>query len=228
MFSQVAVPGFIINFTGSDGNENAVVEIDVQGGQPYKLGLLIPRVVLDSARDQQFGAVFTDSLPASLIVYNTGSAKLPAGIYYWDTTVTPRRWVRLLAVDSLGSPGQVLTSQGPNNPPQWSTLSVGGGGFSGCSPCPSMWSNYSSSSMTWGACARYCANLVEGGYSDWRMPTLYEAIELATKVNAGTNTNPFWTATPGGNAGYYYIWTPADGFWDLWSAGNNSYCRCVR
>jgi len=64
-----------------------------------------------------------------------------------------------------------------------------------------MWSNYSSSPMTWGDCARYCANLVEGGFSDWRMPTLKEAIELATKVDAGTNTNYFWTATPLGDDG---------------------------
>ncbi len=36
------------------------------------------------------------------------------------------------------------------------------------------WSNIAPNSMTWGEAKKYCENLKEGGYSDWRLPTISE------------------------------------------------------
>jgi hypothetical protein len=64
-----------------------------------------------------------------MLVYNTNTAVVGGngeGFYYWDSVAT--KWKYIAApTNGPGSAGQVLTSQGPNNPPQWSTLSVGGG-----------------------------------------------------------------------------------------------------
>ncbi len=144
----------------------------------------------------------------------------------------------LMPGGNAGAPGQVLVSQGAGTAPTWTTLSNGGGGAFSCSDCPTMWSGVSSNTMTWGACARYCSNLTASGYTDWRMPTLFEAIELMRKNHPGTNTYYIWTATPVGHegtytsmAGYgYYVIRLSDGDWYPNSAYNNTQyrCRCVR
>jgi len=94
MLSQVATPGFVINFTGGDGDENAVFEVDVAGSPGYgKMGMLIPRVVLDSLTDKNFGLTNTYPLPVYLIIYNLGGVgKPPEGFYYWDGS----KWVPFL------------------------------------------------------------------------------------------------------------------------------------
>jgi hypothetical protein len=46
-------------------------------------GLLLPRVALNSSSDV---SLFNLPMTAGLAVYNTGTAGLPAGIYYWDGT----------------------------------------------------------------------------------------------------------------------------------------------
>jgi len=97
MFSQVNTPGFVINFTGSDGDENALVDVDATGAPGYgKMGLLIPRVSLASPTDQDFGLSNADPLPTSLLVYNTGGA-LPPGFYYWDGS----KWTPFLTANNF-------------------------------------------------------------------------------------------------------------------------------
>jgi hypothetical protein len=212
-------------------------------------GMLIPRVSLSNV--STYSPPITGGGPAkSMLVYNTNTAVVGGngeGFYYWDSVATKWKYIAAPA-NGPGSTGQVLTSQGPNNPPQWSTLSVSttGGGTEpthNCSypyNCPTMWSNYSSTTMNWGDCVRYCDALVEGGFSDWHIPSFYEVwnMFITNPTSAGTSSNYFWTSTPsfwynlGGsttNTGTYYRWRPSDGDW-TWPNANTftSYCRCVR
>ncbi len=95
--------------------------------------------------------------------------------------------------------------------------------------------------MTWGACARACATTTASGFSDWRMPSFFELIDLAAHKNIGTWNVHVWTRTPigmygvypsgvTGNGGSYYVWRAGDG---LWGYSNATYatiarCACVR
>lgn len=84
--------------------------------------------------------------------------------------------------------------------PEWESLNstVGTYAQGGCSDCPTEISTYSALSMAnWGATAQYCRDLVEGGNSDWRMPTLDELTYLAiVGPSSGTLANEdSWTIT---------------------------------
>lgn len=204
-----------INTTGSLPKDAALLEVGE--GSPDTKGLLIPRVNL---ADVSSYPPLTGTAVTSLIVYSTTSPTNGngPGYYYWSGT----KWINIPAPSNgPGNSGQVLSSQGSGNSPQWSTLS--GSGCNGCSPCASQWGSYSGATMNWGDCARTCANSTEGTYSDWRMPTMKDAIELAAKEDIGTNTNYFWTATPlgldgiymdtGGNNGDFYRFRSSDGYY---------------
>ncbi len=197
-------------------------------------GVLIPRVNLQNEVD-----VTTIPSPAnSLVVYNTNAGMTNGngvGFYYWNGS----KWVYLPAPgNSPGSAGQVLTSQGPNTPPQWSTLSVsGGGGPTGCANCVSEISPASSTIMTWIQCADYCRSGTWGGYNDWRMPTFDECIMYRTNKAIAPNGSwtYIWTSTPwdarvGGtpSAGYWVVFTETSGGWHNYYYYSNSNCRCVR
>lgn len=61
--------------------------------------------------------------------------------------------------------------------------------------------------MYYSTATNYCSNLVEGGYSDWRLPTLGE---MAVPSGMGANGVPLcsgwnWTSTPA--KGAYKIYT---------------------
>ncbi|GIV30017.1 MAG: hypothetical protein KatS3mg028_1083 [Bacteroidia bacterium] len=108
-------------------NNSALLDVDAAGlPSNNKKGLLIPRVALSSNTD-----VTTIPSPAnSLVVYNTNAAMTNGngvGFYYWDASAN--KWMYMAtAQNGPGSAGQVLTSTGPGSQPQWSTLSVSGGG----------------------------------------------------------------------------------------------------
>ena len=152
-----------------------------------------------------------------------------------------------------GQPGQVLTSQGPGTPPQWQSLSTGGGqGGSACTfNCPDTLICVdtngnpigcgSAPPMNWGACARACATSTAGGFTDWRMPSFFELIDLAAHKNIGAWNVYVWTRTPlgmygvypsgvTGNYARYYFWRASDGYWNSIDASNATFfrCACVR
>ena len=98
--------------------------------------------------------------------------------------------------------------------------------------------------MTWGACARACANTTAAGFTDWRMPTLFELIDLAAYKDVGNWSVSVWTRTPYGmygifpsgmsnmslTIGKYYGWRASDGKWGYGDAswGTSTRCACVR
>ena len=81
--------------------------------------------------------------------------------------------------------------------------------------------------MTLGDCARYCAALTEGGFSDWRVPTEEEGIRLYHLTPVTTTANFFWTFSTTGALGYSIIGT-VDGRRFNNRADNNMSCHCVR
>ena len=136
-----------------------------------------------------------------------------------------------------GSPGtqKVLTSDA-GGLGSWKSLS--GGGSTGCATCITSISIYEGSSLTWVECADACYNLVEGGFSDWRIPTWDEAVYYRTTFGPPDGTwiaDYVWTSTPWDSR---VAATPSAGTWVLfpennggWSSANyaTTYCcRCVR
>jgi len=114
---------------------------------------------------------------------------------------------------------------------------AGGGLVINGSTMPTMISNKSTGANYQGVQAQYCASLVEGGFSDWRMPTFDE---LTYAVSALTDTtgavvadaNYLWTRTNrcdsascGSN---WLILNPSSGTWDSSNYSNSRYVRCVR
>lgn len=232
-----------INADGAAPHNSAILDLDVGAfGANDKKGLLIPRVSLTSTTD-----VTTIPSPAnSLVVYNTNAGMTNGngvGFYYWDSG--SGKWMYMpTAQNGPGTAGQVLTSQGGGNPPQWSTLSLnGGGGSTGCSNCVTMISPVSVSAH-WGDCASYCRDGTWGGYTDWRMPTFEEAIDYTASGNVtlvGGATLPYdgsiWTSTPAfynltGSTSTGNNWvgfSESTGYWSWYSAATTyNRCRCVR
>jgi len=222
-----------ISATGVAPHSSAMLDVDGDSGLSpgNKKGMLIPRISLSSVSDNTTIA----SPTISLVVYNTNASMTGGngeGFYYWDGS----KWRYMpTPTNGPGSAGQVLTSQGPNTAPQWSTLSVsGGGGPTGCANCISMISPASGSTMTWIQCADYCLSGTWGGYNDWRMPTFEEAITYRT--NPGINTSLssgwigyIWTSTRGSaNGTGWLILSESSGDWASTGAFNNYRCRCVR
>lgn len=90
--------------------------------------------------------------------------------------------------------------------PVWETFdnTIGTYAAVGCSDCPTEISVYINSAVTWGVAAAYCRTLNQNSQTDWRMPTLDEAIYL-TLVGTGpasAETIPnynvsqgYWTST---------------------------------
>jgi hypothetical protein len=203
-------------------------------------GMLIPRVSLSDV--SVYNPPITgggSSKPTSMLVYNTNTAVVGGngeGFYYWDSVATKWKY-RAAPANGPGSPGQVLTSKGPNNPPQWSTLSVsGGGGTTGCANCITEISS-PTTNVTWIQCANYC-NSLGGG---WRMPTWDEAIYYRTSLNitsppGGWQSIYIWTSTPcdarfaGGPAsGTWFVFLESSGNWNIDAYNINlNGCRCVR
>ncbi len=218
-----------LNTTGDNPHSSAALDVDF-----IDKGLLIPRVALNSNTD-----VTTIPSPAnSLIIYNTNASMVNGngvGFYYWDAGAG--KWMYLVtAQNGPGSTGQVLTSTGPGNNPQWTTLSVsGGGGNTGCSDCITMISPISNTSMTWANCAAYCRNGTWGGYSDWRMPTFEEAIDYTikkvnTSLTGGTFpfTSHIWTSTNSSTSSTWVIFKESTGEVAGQPYDSNNRCRCVR
>lgn len=233
-----------ISANGILPHNSAMLDVDVSAlPANNKKGMLIPRVALTSNTD----VTTIPSPTTSLVVYNTNASMTNGngeGFYYWDASAG--KWMYMAtAQNGPGSAGQVLTSTGPGSQPQWSTLSVsGGGGNTGCSNCVTMISPLSSGPMQWGQCAAYCRGGTWGGYTDWRVPTFEEAIDYTIKkVNTSLSgstfpaTNYIWTSTPAyysltgstTTIGYWIVFLESAGYWNLNSSNFSSeYCRCVR
>jgi hypothetical protein len=114
----------------------------------------------------------------------------------------------------------------------------------GCANCVSMVNNTAGSGTTWIQCADYCRGLGEGGYTDWRVPTLDECINYRTNgaiaaPGGGWVGGYIWTSTPwnarveGGTRGNsnWVIFNESNGGYDHMTNltySTNCSCRCVR
>lgn len=52
-----------------------------------------------------------------------------------------------------------------------------------------IWSNISEEGMDWDSAKKYCENLVEDGYDDWRLPDIDELRSILNGQNIGVNGN---------------------------------------
>ena len=223
-----------INSTGNNPDASSVLDIAADGAT--KGGLLIPRVSLTSTTD-----VTTIATPAnSLMVYNTNAAMLNgngAGFYYYSIAAV--KWIYVdAASNGPGTAGQVLASQGSGNQPQWSALSTSGGGPTGCASCITSISTTEWSGKTWAQCRENCRLLVQGGFSDWRMPTWDEAAYYGSGAfdpPDGTWSGYVWTSTPwdlrvAATPGYgvWVVFNESDGTWIHAHYASVGDCRCVR
>lgn len=95
-----------------------------------------------------------------------------------------------------------------------------------------VWSSRFVGTVNWANATTWCGNLVEGGFSDWRVPTLAElqavdATGAATHLNNITvNGQPFWSSTAKGNKAWSYAFgTNASG---LYPKTSLFFLYCVR
>src|SRR5271154_7020882 len=110
-----------INTTGSSPAGSAMLDVS-----STSKGLLIPRVALASLSDQ----TTIPSPDMYLTIYNTNaSVGNGNGMYYWNGS----SWSYMAsASNGNGSSGQVLTSLGAGQAPQWNPIPPSGGGGSIC------------------------------------------------------------------------------------------------
>ena len=225
-----------INTTGNTPDVSAMLDIVASDK-----GLLLPRVSLTSNTDV---STISGTEANSLIVFNTNGSMSNGngkGYYYWDLPTL--KWIYLAAASNgPGTIGQVLTSQGNGNNPQWTNpgSTGGGGGATGCAACITEISTTEWSNITWTTCRNNCRTLVENGSSDWRIPTFDELVYYTS----GTFDPPdgswlpdyVWTSTPTDSRvlgteilGDFMVFYESTGQWN-YSVYNSATraCRCVR
>lgn len=224
--------GVGVNTTGNAPKDAALLEVG-EGTPPDTKGLLIPRVALT---DVAVYAPLTGTSVTSLIVYSSTSPinGNGAGYYYWSGS----KWINIPApANGPGASGQVLTSQGAGNPPQWQNLS-GGGGL--CMPTAITNELDATGTPVFSGsgigkqlypCVNECYNLVFGGFSDWRVPLTEELVNLIPVATTNTNTNYVWTVSPGDQSQTYSVVRLSDAnhvSQSALSVTGTNYCRCVR
>ncbi|OFY85897.1 MAG: hypothetical protein A3F72_08165 [Bacteroidetes bacterium RIFCSPLOWO2_12_FULL_35_15] len=228
-----------INTTGKVPNASALLDVgdgnSITGGDTK--GLLIPRVALTNAGTANHSAGVVPSPNNKLIVFNTNAGVSNGngiGLYYYDSTnATTGKWVFIAtASNGPGTTGQVLSSQGSGNAPQWSTLSTSGGGQTGCAACITETSV--GTSGTWATCRNSCVAMGAG----WRMPTWDEETYIGSGA-LGTPTGGWqgtvWTSTPwdarvAGTPTFntWVVFTESTGDWYGGNYTGIYDCRCVR
>ena len=195
-----------INAAGTAADNSAKLDISATNK-----GVLIPRVSLISNTD-----VATIASPAtSLLVYNSNASMTNGngkGYYYWNGS----KW---------GPVTMSSTSSGACRPTMETNELTSAG-----APCVGTGCGNLMDSRT---CAINCDNLVYNGYSDWRVPTCEEMINLISLAPSNTSANQIWTSTKSTGAfpgGYYVaiIFSTLQDNQILFSSTTDTYCRCVR
>lgn len=75
----------------------------------------------------------------------------------------------------------------------------------------------------------YCSTLDYAGYTDWKLPTSDEMMEVSKQERVFKNNRgaDFWTSTPTMDGKYYVVFT-VDGFRYDRPTSQSNYIRCVR
>jgi len=140
-----------------------------------------------------------------------------------------------LSLTPMGNNGDVLLSGGVNASPQWQNPSILSTG--GC--LPTQISNQTWSSVDWLTCGTNCASYAggtagDGGFTDWRMPTVEEYTYARQQFAAPTGGwlgGFIWTRDvyPGTPTNWIVLHESAGGFWNSYTRTDTTpYCRCVR
>ena len=236
--STLIAQGVKISPTPGTPDPSAILET-----QDSTRGVLMPRVNLQNLTD----AVTIANPATSLMVFNTGTTLAPAGFYYNAGTPQAPNWNLLLpnpantnlnmngfAIENLATPvnpADAVTKDYVDN----QIINVSGSGGGGCA-CPTMLSNESVSTVNLATAARNCGNLVEGGFSDWYLPTLDDVLLILStnpaSISNNTSSNPIWTRTKAqaGNDGRFYNYIHLSDGNTNWSTstGGGIYYRCAR
>jgi len=124
------------------------------------------------------------------------------------------------------------TPQGP----AWKSSNSNNSG-NDCAPfeCPTTFSLTSQNGMYFGTCLRYCGTLEEDGFTDWRVPTIDEALNLAPYIPAEvygiwTRTRFVYTADPswpGSERLVTFNLTTGD-MTVIIAVNQTLHCKCVR
>ena len=95
---------------------------------------------------------------------------------------------------------------------------------------PTMVSARSASIMEWRQAVDWCRNLEEGGYTDWRLPTVEELVYVMCNVDSLSSESIccLWTATVGVVEHSWVRLIPSDGNWAGSYYSYNYYVRAVR
>lgn len=83
---------------------------------------------------------------------------------------------------------------------------------------------------SWSHAKNYCERLDYQGYSDWRLPTSDELMQVhAKKGNAFVyhRSDDFWSSTPATDSRYYVV-SPVDAYRYKRKKNQSNYIRCVR
>ncbi len=95
-----------------------------------------------------------------------------------------------------------------------------------------IWSDRSSTTMSWNDAKQYCENLTEGNFDDWRMPTLEELKTLiANGQSKFGDTELFWSSSPHSanqNFAWGVIFREGTVGYGMKPVSNTTYIRCVR
>lgn len=195
-----------INNTGAVPANSAMLDV-----VSTNKGVLIPRINLISDAD-----VATITSPVtSLMVYNTNATMTNGtgtGFYYWNGS----KW----------TPITVNSNSSAACRPSMETNELTAGGV----PCVG---TACGAIMDLRTCAINCGNLVYNGFSDWRMPTVDDIVNLISVAPNPASANLIWTATkstgffPAGYAAAINFSTMYDDQ-ILSTSAVNTYCRCVR
>jgi hypothetical protein len=241
-FGTCSAQNIGINTTGTTPDTSALLQVgeaaNLTAGGDTK-GLLCPHVNLTNITD-----VVTIATPANgLIVYNTNAAMTNGngvGLYFYCSSGCATTGWKFMAAANVGpgTTGQVLASQGSGSSPQWSTLTSGGGGPTGCANCITSISAADATTYTWSACREKCRTSTEGTFIDWRMPTWDEAVYYGSGAfdpPGGWQTGYTWTSTPWDSRvvspstnGYWVVFYESNGSWIGTTYATTDDCRCVR
>jgi len=218
-----------ISSTGSVPNGGAGLDVNFSDK-----GLLISRVSLSDV--SVYNPPITgggSSKPTSMLVYNTNTAVVGGNgevFYYWDSVVTKTKYIETIS-DSHGSSNQVLVKQNAGTTSIWSNAMSSSGDNSGANIIQF---SKSKGAMDWITCYTTCRNATDGGYTDWRMPTLDEIfwarVSGVISPPDGWKPNDYltWTATCTPSSGYWIVFREADGSWASINFTPTLVCRCVR
>jgi len=237
LFCSIAIHAQGVKISPQPGTPNPSAILETED---TTRGILLPRVNLQSLTDTA-----TISNPAtSLMVFNTGATLAPAGFYYNAGTPQAPQWALVLpnpantnlnmngfAIENLATPvnpADAVTKDYVDN----QIINVSGSGGGACH-CPTMITD-EFSPTTLGNAMRACANLVQGGFSDWYLPELKHLTFLlsfdAANIPNNSSTNYIWTQTfPTSTSNTFATFRLNEGWINYLDGGNytNRY-RCVR